>query len=45
MYILYELVPRANTTDTLLYCASDSYEALQEILLSIFDNMVEKEME
>lgn len=45
MYILYELAPRANTTDTLLYCASDSYETLQEILLSIFDNMVEKEVE
>lgn len=45
MYILYELRNRAETTDTLLYCASKDYEDLQEILLSMFDEMVSKETE
>lgn len=45
MYILYKLQPRANTTDTVLYAISESYEALQEYMLSMFDELVDREVE
>lgn len=45
MYILYKLQPRANTTDTVLYAISESYEALQEYMLSMFDELVDREIE
>ena len=44
MYILYKLQPRANTTDTVLFAVADDYELLEEYLLSIFDEMVEREI-
>ena len=45
MYVLAKLKPRAETTDTLLLFTSNSEVALEEILLSIFDNIYDKEME
>lgn len=44
MYILYKLQPRANTTDTVLFAVADNPELLEEYLLSIFDEMVEREI-
>ena len=45
MYILYKLQPRANTTDTVLYAISECYEALQKYMLSMFDELVDREIE
>lgn len=44
MYVLVKQEPRAATTDTILYYVSESHEALEEILLSIFDALYEHEM-
>lgn len=44
MYILYKLQPRANTTDTVLFAVADDPELLEEYLLSIFDEMIEREI-
>lgn len=45
MYLVYQLKPRAETTDTIIYFATKEYEAAQELLLSIYDAMVEGEIE
>ena len=44
MYILCKLEKRAETTDTLLLLVSETHSALEEILLSIFDEILENEM-
>jgi hypothetical protein len=45
MYILYKLQPRAETTDTLLLFTAKNRNSLEEILLSIYDELVDKEIE
>lgn len=45
MYILYKLEKRAETTDTLLFLAAQDRSLLEEILLSLYDELVEKEIE
>ena len=42
MYILVKLERRAATTDTLLYFVSDSQTALEEIILSLYDELIEQ---
>jgi hypothetical protein len=44
MYLLYRLQPRAETTDTLIFYVSDSKEALEEIVLSLFEELYEKDL-
>ena len=44
MYILYKLQPRAETTDTILLFAAKNRNSLEEILLSIYDELIDKEM-
>ena len=44
MYILYKLQPRAETTDTILLFAAKDRSSLEEILLSIYDELIDKEM-
>ena len=44
MYILYKLQPRAETTDTILLFAAKDRNSLEEILLSIYDELIDKEM-
>jgi len=44
MYILVKQEPRAETVDTILFYASNSHEALEEILLSLFDELYEHEL-
>ena len=44
MYILCKLEKRANTTDTLLLLVSESHSALEEILLSLFNQIYDNEM-
>jgi len=45
MYILYKLQPRAETTDTLIIYASKNRAVLEEIILSIFDTLFDKELD
>ena len=45
MYILYKLQPRANTTDTILLFAAKERSSLEEIILSLYDELVDKEIE
>ena len=45
MYILYKLQPRAETTDTLIIYASKDRGLLEEIILSVFDTLFDKELE
>lgn len=45
MYILYKLEKRAETTDTLLFFVAKERSILEEILLSLYDELVEKEIE
>lgn len=45
MYILYKLQPRAETTDTLIIYASKDRGLLEEIILSVFDDLFNKELE
>ncbi len=44
MYILYKTERRAETTDTILFFAAQDYTILEEILLSLFDELYEKEL-
>ena len=44
MYILCKLEKRAETIDTLLLLVSETSSALEEMLLSIFDEIFENEM-
>ena len=44
MYILYKLQPRTETTDTILLFAAKNRNSLEEILLSIYDELIDKEM-
>lgn len=44
MYVLVKQEPRAETTDTLIFYVSDSKEALEEIVLSLFDELYEKDL-
>lgn len=44
MYILCKLEKRAETTDTLLYYAASDRKILEEILLSLFDELYESEI-
>lgn len=39
MYVLIKLARRAETMDTLIYFVSDSHSALEELLLSLFDEV------
>lgn len=41
MYVLTKLEKRAETTDTIIYFVSDSHEILEEILLSLYDEIIE----
>ena len=40
MYILYKLEKRAETTDTLLFLAANDRSLLEEVLLSLYDELV-----
>lgn len=44
MYILCKLEKRAETTDTILYFAANNKSILEEILLSLFDEVYEHEL-
>lgn len=44
MYVLVKQEPRAETVDTILFYASSSHEALEEILLSLFDELYTHEL-
>lgn len=44
MYILCKLEKRAETTDTILILGSPHINTLEEILLSIFDEIYEREI-
>lgn len=44
MYVLVKQERRAETTDTLIFYVSDSKEALEEIVLSLFDELYEKDL-
>jgi hypothetical protein len=41
MYILVQIVPRAETFDTLLYYTSELRTPLEEIILSIYEEVLE----
>jgi len=41
MYVLIKLEKRAETTDTIIYFVSDSHEVLEEVLLSLYDEIIE----
>lgn len=41
MYVLTKLEKRAETTDTIIYFVSDSHEILEEVLLSLYDEIIE----
>ena len=41
MYVLTKLEKRAETTDTIIYFVSDSHEVLEEVLLSLYDEIIE----
>ena len=45
MYILYKLEKRAETTDTLLFLASKDRQLMEEILLSLYDDLVAAEIQ
>ena len=45
MYILYKTENRAETTDTLLFYTCRERGPLEEIILSIFQEMYQKEIE
>lgn len=45
MYILYKLQSRAETTDTILLFAAKDRNSLEEILLSMYDELVDREIE
>lgn len=45
MYLLFKYQPRAEITDTLLYAVSNSHAALEEYLLSMYDALVDREIE
>ena len=45
MYILYKLEKRAETTDTLLFFVAKERSVLEEIILSLYDELVEREIE
>ena len=45
MYVLIKQENRAETTDTILILASNDYEILEEIMLSLFDELLAHEME
>ena len=45
MYILYKTEKRAETTDTLLFYSCKDRAPLEEIILSIFQEMYQKEIE
>ena len=41
MYVLTKLEKRAETTDTIIYFVSDNHEILEEVLLSLYDEIIE----
>ena len=41
MYVLTKLEKRAETTDTIIYFVSDSHEILEEVLLSLYNKIIE----
>lgn len=45
MYVLIKQENRAETTDTILILASNDYAILEEIMLSLFDELLAHEME
>lgn len=44
MYILYKLEKRAETTDTILFLVSKDRSTLEEILLSLYNDLVDTEV-
>lgn len=44
MYVLYKLENRAETTDTLLFYTAKERSTLEEVILSLYDELVEKEI-
>ena len=44
MYVLVKQEPRAETVDTILFYASNSHEVLEEVLLSLFDELYAHEL-
>jgi len=45
MFVLCKLEKRAETTDTLLIVCASSQQILEELLLSLFDELYDREME
>ena len=45
MYILYKTEPRAETTDTLILMAAADRNALEEILLALYNELYDRELE
>ena len=45
MYVLYKLERRAETTDTLLFFTAKDRSVLEEVILSLYDELVEKEIQ
>lgn len=45
MFVLCKLEKRAETTDTLLIVCASSQQILEELLLSLFDEIYDREME
>ena len=45
MYLLICLTPRAETTDTIIYYVAYKREALEEVLLSLYDEAMEIQKE
>ncbi len=44
MYILYKLEKRAETTDTILFLVSNDRSTLEEILLSLYNDLIDAEI-
>lgn len=44
MYILYKLEKRAETTDTLLFFVAKERSTLEEIILSLYNEILEREV-
>lgn len=44
MYILYKLEKRAETTDTIIYYVAKKRNPLEELLLSLYEELIENDV-
>ncbi len=44
MYILYKLEKRAETTDTIIYYVAKKRNPLEELLLSLYEELIENDI-